>query len=974
VLAFIVINLSWDFQKSPVFERPIETTVVFLFCSACGLLLLRAATGARFFSPPRHVDDDRASHFPEDVPSVKVASKSTASVSSRPWLFVLLVSALCCRVQIVRVLLNGHQCIATGVEGFLPLLLAVHDYWWKQRRRSADDNTSHDQKSGSFVQRLFLGQHRYVLPTTVLGITYVFIVSCTSSPQSTYVCPLSNLNRLGIPLMQALGVSLDFLVLISLPAALEPQVSTAGATKAGTPVFVGIVLLASAILVALGGLIAFYTHPREWIWVLSPGSVYWGSLAFWTLLLTIALPCALKLILSYGPLHLAMCLYISMSYASLFSLAQWNADPPTFLPPASSSVKLLVTLTICFILYLQALSSDRNVNGPTPRIRFHGRVPLTAIGIVVLVFWSWSFLRLPHYSGSSAHPIDSLLTAASAQHDAWLQQASTSNGLGECVNEYKRRYKRNPPPGFDAWHRYAIERFSAVIDDFDNLMDDLQLFWALKPSEIRRRTREAISDPWNEVAEIRIRSGKAEIGPDVKPTHRWMLDGVIAMMKNYIEKIPDMDLGFNINDEPRIAIPYNDLQGLHTDSVPTEPPKSNPFNETSKDRAAGWNFSDSSFPNKPFIDYSFQPTFHSHGSISCHPSSFARRSHLWDTLPLCTSCLAPHSTGLFLSNWTLSASPCHQPDLAHLHGFYLSPAAFKPSKVLYPVFSQSKAAGYADIRYPSPWNYIDKAVYRPTDEFPDLPFAEKESTLFWRGATSEGLSRYGEWKGMARQRLVHLANNASTKFPILLPSFPHISSNARYQPTYTTHHVPSTMLPELGLNISSIALVNKIDRCWDDDCPAQLREFGVVGPSDFQSHWHYKYLIDLDGAGFSGRFIPFLQSRSLPFKVAGVFREWWDGRVTAWKHFVPIDIRLHGLWSTLAYFHGVKPTEGKGGRKAVTEMKARTEEGERITEEGRDWVGKVMRKEDMEIYFYRLLLEWGRLTDDARDDIGFSMW
>lgn len=95
--------------------------------------------------------------------------------------------------------------------------------------------------------------------------------------------------------------------------------------------------------------------------------------------------------------------------------------------------------------------------------------------------------------------------------------------------------------------------------------------------------------------------------------------------------------------------------------------------------------------------------------------------------------------------------------------------------------------------------------------------------------------------------------------------------------------------------------------------------------------------------------------------------------MTAWKHFVPIDIRFHGLWSTLAYFHGVKASEGKGGRKAVAEMKARMEEGERIAEEGREWVGKVMRKEDMEIYFYRLLLEWARLTDDARDDIGFSM-
>jgi hypothetical protein len=33
----------------------------------------------------------------------------------------------------------------------------------------------------------------------------------------------------------------------------------------------------------------------------------------------------------------------------------------------------------------------------------------------------------------------------------------------------------------------------------------------------------------------------------------------------------------------------------------------------------------------------------------------------------------------------------------------------------------------------------------------------------------------------------------------------------------------------------------------------------------------------------------------------------------------------------------------------------------------------VLRKEDMEIYFFRLLLEWGRLTDDRRDQIGFGM-
>ncbi|KAL8918026.1 MAG: hypothetical protein Q9208_007624 [Pyrenodesmia sp. 3 TL-2023] len=641
-------------------------------------------------------------------------------------------------------------------------------------------------------------------------------------------------------------------------------------------------------------------------------------------------------------------------------------------------MKRLTALTIGVIIYFQALLSTGSP-GSAPKIRIQGRTAFAAICFVAFLLWSWNFLRLPHGNTSRDHPIDGLLTAASVQHDAWLQQASASKTLHECAEEYRRRYKRHPPPGFDAWYRYATERSSVVIDNFDNLMHDLQLFWAIKPAEIRKRTHEAFGD-WNEVAKLSIRSGNAEIGPDVKPTHRWMLDGVIAMMRNYIGEIPDMDLGFNINDEPRIAIPYHDLQKLLKDSTSTGPSKGALIHEFSKDRASGWNYSaisQSDGPPIPFTDQSFLPSFHTYGSISCPPSSSARQSHLWDTRTLCTACTAPHSSSIFLSNWTLSASPCHQPDLAHLHGFYLSPAAFKPSHTLYPIFSQSKADGYADIRYPSPWNYIDKAIYAPSPNASlpsyDPPFSQKKATLFWRGATSEGLSRFGEWRGMARQRLVHLANNASasTRFPILLPS-PNFSpqtktanTNTNKESSYTIHSVPSSLLPTLGLNISSIHLVSKIDRCWDSDCPHQALEFGLSEPSDFQSHWQHKYLIDLDGAGFSGRFIPFLQSRSLPFKVAGVFREWWDGRVTAWKHFVPVDVRLHGLWSTVAYFHGSRGVRGVGV------MKGRESEGERIAEEGREWVGKVMRKEDMEVYFYRLLLEWGRLTDDRREELGW---
>ncbi len=135
--------------------------------------------------------------------------------------------------------------------------------------------------------------------------------------------------------------------------------------------------------------------------------------------------------------------------------------------------------------------------------------------------------------------------------------------------------------------------------------------------------------------------------------------------------------------------------------------------------------------------------------------------------------------------------------------------------------------------------------------------------------------------------------------------------------------------------------------------------------------------MDMDGAGFSGRFLPFLQSKSLPFR-AGIFRSWWDGRLTAWKHFVPVDVRLHGLLSTLAYFTGTADPSGGGEEgdasaagNGAGSMQGNVKAGEMIAEAGREWAGKVLRKEDMEIYMFRLLLEWGRLTDDRRDEIGF---
>lgn len=165
-----------------------------------------------------------------------------------------------------------------------------------------------------------------------------------------------------------------------------------------------------------------------------------------------------------------------------------------------------------------------------------------------------------------------------------------------------------------------------------------------------------------------------------------------------------------------------------------------------------------------------------------------------------------------------------------------------------------------------------------------------------------------------------------------------------------------------------VSIVDHVDRCENRDCGEQDRAFHFSGRVDFQEHWQYKYLFDLDGAAFSGRFLPFLQSHSLPIKTA-LFREWFDDRITAWLHFVPQDIRLHGLYSTLIYYAGLDTT--RSGR--PVHVDAHDAEAARIAENGREWAGRALRKEDMEIYMYRLLLEWGRLTDDRRRLIGYTV-
>lgn len=974
--------LAKSFPSSIAYDRPIHAIVLLSFAIGVVLIASRRSLSPLFRHSQQSLqgganlplEEATASSSFEDINHNRVLRGQRTT----PWvLLARAVLSLVVRIELLRRILKATECTISSPEVFVPLVLAVYDGLRRQRWRSRSHRDVSDLGVYGTVYKSsglhwFLdSRFRYVFPTFLVTLGCHLASGLWSGVSSTYICPLVVGQTRTVPLMQLVAAALDcHLAITAYGLCLQKP---GRPVKGGASILLwwGFILLAAS---ALWTVIVFLANPEYSGWLVQilllfdPAHVFallWQFVLFATLCI-----CSAHCIIYLGVLELVLTSMTICVVISSISFLWANRGP---FPPVSHvasfwSFFLVLGGFLCFQHLRQPPAVARSFGTPT----------------YLLIFSVFLIALYPAFSRPNVgyfHPIDMLIYRAKSQHEDYESYATQSYNLEEAAAQYRRRYRKTPPPAFDSWYLYAIDRGSIIVDQYDQIHNDMLPYWSISPAQLRQSTWELISNPWNDVGGIQIRAGIATVVENVPGTHRWMLEGVSAMINKFAKYLPDMDLAFNLNDEARVAVPYAQIKHLRRSPNVAED-LSGQRSSWSKNRADGWPpIKEEPYTQTILQDRASQNTFLDFGSGHCDPSSPARSTRdLYSRSHLCLACMSPHSLGQFLSNWTLSGDVCHQPDMASLHGFYLSPAAFRGSHTLVPIFSQSKPYGFNDILYPSAWNYMDKVVYAPTERsgapgtkvydpgHPDPPFEAKQNTLFWRGATSEGVSSGDHtWRGMTRQRLVHLANNlTSSAHDTITILLPHDSGQGR---RYRYINLAGNAVRDLGLS-TDIAIVDNIARCGGiglHDCKDQEAEFGLVGPADFQSHWQYRYLFDLDGAGFSGRFLAFLQSHSLPFKSA-LFREWYDERMTAWHHFVPQDIRLHAVWSTLAYFAGVNATL-PGGRRF--EMAAHVKEGERIAEQGREWAGKVLRKEDMEVYFFRVLLEWGRLTDDNREAMGF---
>jgi hypothetical protein len=522
------------------------------------------------------------------------------------------------------------------------------------------------------------------------------------------------------------------------------------------------------------------------------------------------------------------------------------------------------------------------------------------------------------------------------------------------------------------------------IDDFDQISSDLRPFWAVSPAEIRHYAAHASDIEPHKVSTVSLRNGQV-----FQELWGWRSETFVRMLSTVAPWLPDMDIPMNRMDQPRVVVPWDDLQKMLQIEEQSRSLESSGIVDAFTQgmsqlwrrrppvaKALGWlsNWDPFRYPVEHYEDPTDPPPDYGwfwHGGQqymdladkACPPDSYARHPESVTHLRIAEASYK-HSLGSFITNFNLSSDLCTVgPQLSNLHGMLFASSSTLATRKLVPIFSECKLSVNNDILFPANIYWNDDKRYQYNDE-QDVNWDDKDDVMPWRGVTSGGTAFADKpelWSHMHRQRLVSMTNatllsNSSMSIVAFANHSSHVYETQEWHPaTFAAAHTDTGFTERIA--------------CLPT-CDFYNDTFALLNRTSFSQTFTSKYLIDVDGHSFSGRWRAFLQSRSLGLK-ATIFREWHDSRLFAWKHFVPLDNRFDDLYSLLTYFVGLSSRTAPYGASGNLEVPRHDREASDMAQQGREWAGKVLRREDMEIYLFRLLLEYGRIIDDNRDRIGY---
>lgn len=541
------------------------------------------------------------------------------------------------------------------------------------------------------------------------------------------------------------------------------------------------------------------------------------------------------------------------------------------------------------------------------------------------------------------HPISALMADADKR---WRKyEDNRSKSFRDAVKTYRKRYGRHPPPGFADWYKYARKRNVHNIDDFQQIMDDLRPFWAIKPAVIRNLAAKMWKDEEQGISGIHIRNHKV-----VKENNgNWRSETLIKLIKKFVRYLPDMDIALNRLDQPRVVVPWSDMQNyleeeMRSRRLPPEVEDSFSANMTgfvsvSSDESAGE--AEGEVENPGWYKAAGRQ-YMEIARTACPPESPA-----WQNTTDGADALYKDPLGGLITNFNRSSDLCIVgPQIQDLHGLLYSSSSMLATERLVPIFGECKVNVNSDILFPANMYYRHDERYDYDPSF-DVDWERKADLMVWRGVTSGGTQNADNWRTMHRQRLVLQLNSTlledkEVKIMTEMPEKKGTYENFRgFRPAdFAENHT------DVGFT-----------ETWGcvPDCEFYNDVWTLKDMIPLAETFKNKFVVDVDGHSFSGRWSAFLESKSLGIK-ATIFREWFDSRLFAWQHFVPMDNRYDDIYTLLTYFLGVgTPPEDRpqGGAFGDVNSKAyvarHDAEGKRIASQGREWAKKVLRRDDIEV-------------------------
>ena len=500
-----------------------------------------------------------------------------------------------------------------------------------------------------------------------------------------------------------------------------------------------------------------------------------------------------------------------------------------------------------------------------------------------------------------SHPVEYLHSAAKTQFERLLARQSTT--ATDAVIEYKRRYRRVPPPGFDLWVETAKAHASLIIDDYDEMMRSLEPFWKVAPKDIVRLIERA-----NSTEQTRGYIKKCSITRgDLKDCGAWA--GIIKRsLGTALRRMPDMSFLVNYLDEPTVLPRYPIVDNSPADS----------------DAKFSW-FPISHTPIWPLVQDACEKTgVRQIVSTSKHTPTTRKGN--------------PSQQLEFVSNATQGTDLCAHPEFRETHGYLASTVSSLHIYDPVPILSRAVPYPFGDILFPAPsysWSQFTYSAWR------DRSWRRKVKALYWAGSSTGSYTHDETWKHHHRQRLVLLGLGAEADERKTFTYLRHIGGGGGWIP-YTTSKFDRSLYH---------IVMTKIWACDEPACTEQNEIFRPPErPEPASEPYRYKYVFDIDGNSLSGRFYRLLASNSAVLKTT-IFKEWHDERLVPWLHYIPVSLGLEELPELMRFL----ATTDEG-----------LEIGRRVAEAGKIWHANGLREVDRGIYFYRLLLELAWLQNPER--------